>query len=110
MNAVKEKVAMPQKTVINKLIKDVVSEPKTPQQAKVAAIGALLANIKITSLVQVCKSLGWSQDNEGKPPAQKHYKVAIIHTLIKTARDITGILFMMLVSSISTMVGSGWYC
>jgi len=87
MSAIKEGAVISQKTVINNLIKAVLSEPKTPQQAKVAAIGALLANIKITNLVQVCKSLGWSQDNEGKPPAQKHYKVAIIHTLIKTAKE-----------------------
>ena len=46
MSAIKEEVVIPQKTVIKNLIKAVVSEPKTPQQAKVSAIAALLANIK----------------------------------------------------------------
>jgi len=87
MSAIKEDIVIPQKTVIKNLIKAVVSEPKTPQQAKVSAIGALLENIKETNLIEVCESLGWSKGNEDKPPAQKHYKVAIIHTLIETAKE-----------------------
>ncbi len=87
MSAIKEDVVIPQKTVIKNLIKAVISEPKTPQQAKVSAIAALLANIKETNLIEVCESLGWSKGNEDKPPAQKHYKVAIIHTLIETAKE-----------------------
>ena len=87
MSAIKEDVATPQKTIIKNLIKAVVSEPKTPQQAKALAIAALLANIKETNLIEVCESLGWSKGNEDKPPAQKHYKVAIIHTLIETAKE-----------------------
>ena len=86
MSIIKLEAVTPKKTVISNLIKAVISEPETPQQAKAAAIGALLANIQCTNLIKVCESLGWVQDNEGKPPAQKHYKVAIIHTSIGTAK------------------------
>jgi hypothetical protein len=72
--------------VLNTLLKAVLSEVKTPQQAKASAIAALLANIEKVSLKAVCESLGWQSDSEGKPPAQKHIKVAVIHTLIETAK------------------------
>jgi putative DNA primase/helicase len=74
------------KKALNNLIKAVITEVKTPQQAKVSAIAALLANIEKVNLKEVCESLGWVSDCEGKPPAQKHIKVAIIDTLIQTAK------------------------
>ena len=80
-------VLMPQKTVISNLIKAVISDVKTPQQAKVSAIGGLLANIKVINLVEVCESLGWRQGSDERPPAQKHIKVAVIHILIETAKE-----------------------
>jgi len=63
----------------------IANETKTAQQIKKAAIDALLANISKVDLLEVCESLGWTMGSDGKPPAQKHYKVAIIHQLIKTA-------------------------
>jgi putative DNA primase/helicase len=87
MSANNLEVLMPQKTVISNLIKAVISDVKTPQQAKVSAIGALLANIKAINLVEVCESLGWSQGSDDRPPAQKHIKVAVIHALIETAKE-----------------------
>lgn len=62
-----------------------VTESKTPQQAKLSAIAALLANIENVNLKQVCISLGWIGTGEDYPK-QKHIKVAIVDTLIKTAR------------------------
>ncbi len=75
-----------QKTALNKLIKAVITEVKTPQQSKDSAIAALLANIEPVDLTEVCESLGWTSDTKGNPPAQKHIKVAIVDTLIKTAK------------------------
>lgn len=77
---------LPPKTALNNLIEAVISEVKTPQQAKVSAIAALLANTEAVNLKEVCESLGWTSDSEGKPPAQKHIKVAIVDTLIKVAQ------------------------
>ena len=58
MSIIKLEAVTPKKTVISNLIKAVISEPETPQQAKAAAIGALLANIQCTNLIKVCESLG----------------------------------------------------
>ena len=58
------------------------------QPAKIAAIDSLFASIKnigINGLNEVCKLLGWSS-SEGSPK-QKHYKVAIVHTIIETAKE-----------------------
>ncbi len=77
---------LPPKTVLNNMIDAVISEVKTPQQAKISAIAALLANTEAVNLKAVCESLGWTSDSEGKPPAQKHIKVAIVDTLIKVAQ------------------------
>jgi putative DNA primase/helicase len=71
---------------IKSLIETVANEPKTPQQAKLTAISALLANQDAVNLNEVCESLGWVKGSDNKPPAQKHIKVAIIETLIKTAK------------------------
>ena len=54
-------------------------------QLKAAAIASLLANVKKLDLVDVCKSLGWSGAND-EYPKQKHYKVAIVATLIEIAK------------------------
>jgi putative DNA primase/helicase len=62
-----------------------VAESKTPQQAKLLAIASLLANVEEVNLKQVCVSLGWIGAGEDYPK-QKHIKVAIVDTLIKTAR------------------------
>ena len=61
-------------------------ELKTPQQAKTLATASLLMNIGKINLVGVCKELGWIEGSDGKPPLQKHFKVAIVHTLIDTAK------------------------
>ncbi len=62
------------------------TKAQTPTQAKIEVMAGLLANINKISLIDVCEALGWRQDDKGTPPAQKHYKVAIVHTLIKTAK------------------------
>lgn len=49
------------------------------------ATGALLTNVEPINLVHVCESLGW-EGAEGDYPKQKHIKVAIVHTLIETAK------------------------
>jgi P4 family phage/plasmid primase-like protien len=57
--------------------------------ARMAAIQALLASVKnigTYGLNEVCSSLGWS-NSESKSPKQKHYKVAIVHTIIETAKE-----------------------
>jgi putative DNA primase/helicase len=71
---------------IESMVKSALDEPRTPQQAKTTAILALLANIEAINLTQVCESLGWVSGSDNKPPAQKYIKVAVIHTLIETAR------------------------
>lgn len=53
--------------------------------AKQLAIEALLSTIEHTDLIKVCESLGWSGNEEDKPK-QRHFRVAIIHTLIETAK------------------------
>ena len=58
---------------------------KTPQQAKAAMISLLLENIDNINLVSVCQLLGWS-GNDDESPKQKHFKVAIVHNLITTAK------------------------
>ncbi|UOA08937.1 phage/plasmid primase, P4 family [Methylobacter sp. S3L5C] len=62
------------------------NNPCTPQQFKLSAIASLLSNIEKVDLKVVCESLGWKSDSEGKPPAQKYIRVAIVDTLIKTAK------------------------
>lgn len=49
------------------------------------ATASLLTNVEPINLVQVCESLGW-EGAEGDYPKQKHIKVAIVHTLIETAK------------------------
>jgi putative DNA primase/helicase len=71
---------------IESMVKSVLNEPRSPQQAKTTAISALLANIDAVNLFSVCESLGWVSGSDNKPPAQKHIKVAVIHTLIETAK------------------------
>jgi len=64
------------------------ADKEDDQPAKMAAIDSLLASIKnigINGLNEVCKLLGWSS-SEGSPK-QKHYKVAIVHTIIETAKE-----------------------
>jgi predicted ATP-binding protein involved in virulence len=75
-----------QKTALNKLINATITELKTPQQSKDSAVAALLANIKPVNLTEVCESLGWRKNGEDSPK-QKHIKVAIVDTLIKTAKE-----------------------
>jgi putative DNA primase/helicase len=67
------------------MIKAVIEEAQTPTQAKLSAVAALLANIEAVDLKQVCESLGWI-GKEDEYPKQKHIKVAIVDTLIKTAQ------------------------
>lgn len=71
---------------VKALINKAVEELKTPEQAKLSAIAALLANIEHVDLKQVCISLGWVESDENHYPRQKHIKVAIVDTLIKTAQ------------------------
>lgn len=56
---------------------------KTP---KGKAIAALLANVELISLREVCQSIGWNGKDETDSPKQKHIKVAIVHVLIETAK------------------------
>ena len=73
------------KTDIKALIHEALENTESEKQAKKRATSALLANIQETNLKKVCESLGWVEDANGKPPAQKHFKVAIIHNLIEVA-------------------------
>lgn len=52
---------------------------------KTLAIAALLKNVLPVDLKDVCKSLGWTGGKDDSPK-QKHIKIAIIHTLIETAK------------------------
>lgn len=64
------------------------SNPEDRPPASTAAIQALLASVEdigTHGLNKVCSSLGWS-NSESKAPKQKHYKVAIVHTFIETAK------------------------
>jgi len=65
--------------------KNSFDEPKTPEQAKLSAVAALLANVEPVNLKDVCILLGWFDSGEDYPK-QKHIKVAIVDTLIKTAK------------------------
>jgi putative DNA primase/helicase len=67
-------------------INPAANNPCTPEQAKISAMASLLSNIEAVNLKEVCESLGWKSDSEGKPPAQKYIRIAIIDTLIKTAK------------------------
>ncbi len=49
------------------------------------ATASLLSTVEPINLVQVCESLGWMRA-EGDYPKQKHFKVAIVHTLIEIAK------------------------
>jgi hypothetical protein len=73
------------KNALNELISSFISQSHTPEQAKISAIKALLANIEEVDLTRVCESLGW-KGGEDACPKQKHFKVVIIHTLIDIAR------------------------
>jgi putative DNA primase/helicase len=52
---------------------------------KLQATKALLAIVEWVDLTKVCESLGWRNDSE-KLPSEKHYKVAIVHTLVQVAK------------------------
>ena len=64
----------------------VLNELHKSKLTKTSSIAALLANIEETNLIKVCESLGWKADNDNKPPKEKHFKVAIVHSLIETAK------------------------
>ena len=69
------------------VVDDADTEYRPP--AKTAATQALLASIPhigTDGLNKVCNVLGWS-NSESKAPKQKHYKVAIVHTIIETAKE-----------------------
>jgi putative DNA primase/helicase len=53
---------------------------------KTRAIDALLENVTQINLKAVCKSLGWRSDDEVDYPKQKHIIVAIVISLIETAK------------------------
>ena len=58
---------------------------ETMALAKTKAMADLLATIKPTDLIAVCQLLDWQMGDDKKLPNEKHFKVAIIETLIKTA-------------------------
>ena len=74
------------KAGLSRAIKELMEVAQTPTQAKLTAIAALLANIEPVNLKAVCEGLGWKSSSDDKPPQQKHFKVAIVDTLIKTAQ------------------------
>lgn len=57
---------------------------------KITVLKKLLEKIIPVDYIEVCKSLGWTPtqntDGSDKPPAQKHYKVAIIDQLMEVAK------------------------
>ena len=64
----------------------ILTELHEPTMAKTLCIAVLLENIEETKLVEVCESLGWMKGSDDKPPKEKHFKVAIVHVLIETAK------------------------
>ncbi|PPD48803.1 MAG: hypothetical protein CTY16_05395 [Methylobacter sp.] len=58
---------------------------KAGESPKTSAIAALLANVERVDLAGICESLGW-RGGDDESPKQKHFKVAIVDTLIKTAK------------------------
>lgn len=60
--------------------------PRSETNTKTKAIAALLGNVTKTNLWDACISLGWKAGTDGKQPKQKHFKIAITYTLIKTAK------------------------
>ena len=73
------------KDEVNSLMTEKPAEVSTAH-AKFKAIAALLANVVKTDLVRVCESLGWKGSDENPMPKQKHFKVAIVHAFIETAK------------------------
>lgn len=63
-------------------------QPTSSKTAK--AIKSLLAKVDKVDFDEVCKSLGWKsyvkQDGADSKPSKQHYKVAIIHSLIESAK------------------------
>ncbi|MFI3122559.1 MAG: hypothetical protein QX194_01315, partial [Methylococcales bacterium] len=55
--------------------------------AKQLAIEALLSTIEKINLIKVCASLGWG-GGDGDYPSKSNFKVAIIHNLIETAKQL----------------------
>lgn len=86
MSEVIELHATSPKAALNTQIMALLSEAKNPQQASDSVIAALLANIERVDLKAVCESLGWKAGSDEKSPAQKHIKVAVIETLMQTAK------------------------
>jgi len=68
------------------IINSVINEEPTPQQTKISVMSALLKNVENVNLTAVCESLGWKEGSDDKPPKQKHFKAAIVHTLIEIAK------------------------
>ena len=71
---------------VNPNADDILEELHKPTQTKALSIAALLANVEKINLIKVCESLGWKVGSDGKPPKEKHFKVAIVHSLIDTAK------------------------
>lgn len=85
------------------LLDDLPDEPRTLRpnviaanqesisEIKSATIKSLLKKIEPVNFIEVCKLLGWfptsNPDKSDKPPAQKHYKVAIIDQLLEVAKE-----------------------
>ncbi len=67
-------------------VEEILAELHKPTLTKDSSIAALLANVEKIDLVEVCKSLGWQAGSDDKPPKEKHFKVAIVHSLIETAK------------------------
>lgn len=61
-------------------------ERPKPPMAKNKAVLALLGTIEKIDLVLACRDLGWRQGSDSEGPKQRHFKVAIIDVLIKTAK------------------------
>jgi putative DNA primase/helicase len=54
-------------------------------KAKTKAVAELLGKIVPVDLIGVCVSLGWSGGDDDYPK-QKHFKIAIVHSLFETAK------------------------
>lgn len=79
-------VTVSAKAALIKATQAINDEAQNPTQAKITAIAALLANIEAVDITAVCESLGWRSGSDNDQPKQKHVKVAIVETLIKTAQ------------------------
>lgn len=74
------------KSISNENLAKVNIQSSSTIKSKTKAVEFLLNSIESIKLTEVCKTLGWA-GSDSDSPKQRHFKVAIIDTLIKTAKE-----------------------